>query len=132
MTYEKPFASAYIFIGWMSLLYFHLYHLVPSYIVSLAMVVHIVNYYDLASNNKIDSGFEPLSVKEIFHSLVSKDFPETGNSKFPQSQCSDLKSYMNSIGNVQIPLEDNLTFPFSEPKYAKSTLKSMLCPKGMS
>ncbi len=130
MTYEKPLASTYIFVGWMSILCFRIYHLVPSYIVSLAIVVHVVNYYDLALNDRIDSGFEPLSVREICNSLVRKVLPETKNSKPPQSQCYDLESYLNAIGDVEIPLEDNLTFPFSDPKYAKSTLKSMLCPKG--
>ncbi len=131
MTYEKPFASGYLFIGWMAILYYRLYHLVPSYIVSIALLIHIINYFDLALNSKINSGFEPLSANEIFNTMVNGSLPEARTTKPPHSQCYDLESYLKMVGDLKIPLEDSLAFPFAETKYARPTLKSMLCPKGM-
>lgn len=133
MTYEKPFASTYIFLGWMTLLHYHMYHLVPSYIVSLAIVVHVVNYFDLTSNNnKMYTGFEPLTVSEIFDCFIHGNLPSLmRNEKPAHSQCYDLESYMKVMGDIEVPSEDSLAFPFSESKYAKPTLKSMFCPKGV-
>ena len=134
MTYEKPFASTYIFTGWMTLLYYHMYHLVPSYIVSLVIVVHVVNYYDLTSNNnKMYTGFEPLTMSEISKCFIHGSLPSSIRNDIPTySQCYDLDSYMKVVGDIEVPSQDNLAFPFSEPKYAKPTLKSMFCPKGVS
>jgi hypothetical protein len=133
MSYEKPIITSYIFIGWMAILHFGAYHLAPSYLFSLLIVIHVGNYHDLViSNEKIHDGFQPLSVTEIFHTLTNHSSTEENVKTAPNTNCFDQESYLKAIGDIELPVQDHVTFPFSESKYKRLPLRSMLCPKGTS
>ncbi len=131
MAYEKPIASSYIFIGWMAILHYRVYHLVPSYLISLLIVIHLSNYDDLVSKEKIHDVFEPLSLHEILNALVNGSMTSE-TLDYQLQQCSDNDSYLNTASAVELPMEDHVEFPFSESKYKRLPLKHYLCPKGKS
>ena len=115
----------------MALLHFRTYYLVPSYLVSLLVCIHVCNYHDLASRGLIQTGYEPLSLTEIFYSLIPGSPSEESLVNPLHTQCSDQESYLKVVGDVELPVQDHLEFPFSESKYTRMPLKSMFCPKGM-
>ena len=132
MSYEKPLFTLYIFTAWMALLYCQAYHLAPSYIVSLLIVVHISNHHDLSSKEKVYQGFEPLSLSKILKTLTQNASTDTADPKKPPyTQCFDPDSYRKIVGDFKFLEEDHVEFPFSESKYSWLPLKSTFCPKGM-
>lgn len=131
MTYQIPLVSMYIFCGWMAILHFNAYHLVPSFIVSIFTAIHLNNYYEIASKEIICPGFECISLKEILNSFTQEASRENENNPKPFAECCDMESYLNIVGDFSFPVSDNAEFPFSESKYARLPLRSMMCPKGM-
>lgn len=95
-------------------------------------MIHVSNYFELASRQKLHSGYEPFCLQEIWNSLSQDASTASETIVKPQfSECSDMESYLKLLEEIEFPVKDHLEFPFSsESKYRRLPLQSMLCPKG--
>jgi len=131
MRYEKPNVSFYTFIGWMSIVHYKAYEFFPSFLVSILLFLHVNNYHDVISTSKVQKGFEPPTLTEMLSILLWGSQINKNETKQPQLQCSSQKDYIKTVGDLQFPIEDNLEFPYSEAKYSRLNLNSMIYPKEM-
>jgi len=129
MSYKQPFISCYVFMGWMSLVYFNRINLVPSFVVSFLIIVFYCNYLSfLKDKNDLEMRFKPLSMSDMV-AMLWHGHTQQVSDQSPEVVCANLDTYRALVEQSRPDDKHHQEFPFSHPeRYKRGILGEMLVP----
>lgn len=129
MSYKNPLISCYVFMGWMSLVYFNRITLVPSFVVSLLMIVFYRNYLSFLNDKKdLEMRFKPLSMGDMV-AMLWHGHTQQVSDQSPEVICANLDTYRALVEQSRHDDEHHQEFPFSHPeRHRQAILGEMLVP----
>eukprot|EP00543_Licmophora_paradoxa_P013926 CAMPEP_0202477968 /NCGR_PEP_ID=MMETSP1360-20130828/94213_1 /ASSEMBLY_ACC=CAM_ASM_000848 /TAXON_ID=515479 /ORGANISM="Licmophora paradoxa, Strain CCMP2313" /LENGTH=985 /DNA_ID=CAMNT_0049105227 /DNA_START=745 /DNA_END=3702 /DNA_ORIENTATION=- len=118
VMYEKPILSLYLFMSWMHCVYLSSMRLVPVYTVGTLVYMLVENYRTFILHRGSHLGYSPVTLREIFMSLLTDGAME------PFVVAKKVKHRSTGDSIIEVETRDHREFPFSEKvDYPKLTVE---------
>jgi len=131
MLYDTPLISVYVFVGWMSMVYFNKPNLVPAFFSSIILIIIFDrNYVAFSSDQSLPKAYKALSMTDIISMLCLGHRTVITNDSVPNLSCADLHTYQKLMEESRHDESDHQEFPFSRRRqYKRANIGQMLVPR---